>query len=588
MFLCKIGSRSCWYKVAACLLVAILIIACLTIFDVIPIKNGDTSAAENMTRPETTTPQGRLRGINMVTNLGRIFSGFIGIPYAEPPVGDLRFKQAVPAGPWNGTLDADHMPNHCYHEVPEILGDEDCLYLNVYTPQIPKSRRSKLLPVMVFIFGGQYRFGTSTPDRWSPEFLLNKDVVLVAPNYRFGILGLLSTGDEVSPGNNLIKDIAEALRWIQKYIKYFGGDPSQVTVFGGSSGAVCTHILSASPLTKGLFHQYMTHSGVGTSSFNPEPSSVAASRTIKLGEHLGCPTESSIVLVDCLRTFNGSYIYHTEELFIDANSSSRIVWYPVIEPDVEGALITDTPANIMTNGKKNDLPWVALVTRDEGIVETARYYDRPDLFQEFLDNVDARLIDFLKYDTWSADVDAQTAALKSRYLNDLTADRTLLIRNLTDLMTDGEFIYPIYNEVKQYVNNPAYKSPAYFCTFDYRGTLSYSYSFSDNNTENWGAAHGDELLYLLPGPKEMFGPPGSEYSETDMKVADAMVELWSSFATTGIPTTAALSGYEIWEPFSLDEKYLQVGNDSDPGLQVKAGFHKERMEFWKKFYDARK
>ncbi|XP_046739873.1 venom carboxylesterase-6-like [Diprion similis] len=588
MSVCSMASRPCWYKAAACLLVAILLIACLTIFGVIPTKNGDIPAGENWTRPETTTPQGRLKGINMVTHFGRRFSAFIGVPFAEPPIGDLRFKQAVPAGPWRGTLDASRMPNACIQHENKLIGDEDCLYLNVYTPQIPKSKNSTLLPVMVYIYGGQFRFGTSTPDRWSPEFLLNKDIVLVVPNYRFGILGFLSTGDEVSPGNNLLKDIVEALRWTQKNIEYFGGDPSRVTVFGGSSGSASVHILSASPLTKGLFHQYMTHSGPATSNFGPEPYSVAARRATKLGEYLSCPTNTSTALVNCLRTFNGSYLYEKDVVLKDITSFGSIVWFPVVEPDVEGALITDTPANIMAKGAKHDLPWVALVTKEEGIVATAVYYDRPDLFQQFLDNVDSHLIDFLRYDRWSLDVDAQTAVLKSRYLNDLTADRKLLIHNLTDMISDGMLIYPMYNEIQQYINNRAYKSPVYFCTFDYQGTFSYSYKFSDGNTEDWGAAHGDELLYLLPGPEGMFAPPGSEYSETDMKVADAMVELWTSFAINGIPTTAALNDNAIWEPFSSDEKYLQIGNERDPGIQVKTGFHEERMQFWKQFYAARK
>ncbi|XP_046739871.1 esterase E4-like [Diprion similis] len=588
MFVGKIASISCCHKATACLVVILLIITCLTLFGIIPTINGGIPAGEDSMRPETTTPQGRLRGINMVTHLGRKFSAFIGVPFAEPPVGDLRFKQAVPAGPWSGTLDADHMPNACIQNEVELMGDEDCLYLNVYTPQLPSSKNATLLPVMIYIYGGQFRFGTSTPDRWSPEFLLNKDIVLVVPNYRFGILGYLSTGDEVSPGNNLLKDIVEALRWIQKNIKYFGGDPNRVTIFGGSSGAASVRILTVSPLTKGLFHQYMTHSAPGLSPPVPEPYSVAARRATKLGEYLGCPTNTSTALVNCLRTFNGSYLYETDLVMKEMHMARSTVWYPVVEPDVEGALITDTPDNIIANGEKHDLPWVALVTKEEGIVTTAVYYNRPDLFQQFLDDVDSQLISFLRYDVWSADVDAQTTALKSRYLNDLTADRKLLLHNLTDIITDYQFIYPTYKDVKQYVNNSAYKNSVYLCTFDYQGTLSYSYKFSDGNTEDWGAAHGDELLYLLPGPNEMFGPPGLERSKMDLKMVDSMVELWTSFAINGIPTTTALIDSAIWEPFSSDEKYLQIGNERDAGIKVKSGFHEERMQFWEKFYAAEK
>ncbi|XP_046474692.1 carboxylic ester hydrolase-like isoform X1 [Neodiprion pinetum] len=583
-----IASLSCSYNATAYLLEALLLSTCLTNCGNNPTKNGAIPACEDWTRPETTIPQGRLRGIYMGTHLGRRFSAFMGIPFAEPPVGDLRFKQAVPAGPWKGTLDAGHIRNECIQREYEMMGDEDCLYLNVYTPQLSSSQNATLLPVMVFIYGGQFRFGTRNPERWSPQFLLNKDVVLVVPSYRYGILGFLSTGDEVSPGNNLLKDIVEALRWTQRNIKYFGGDPNKVTIFGGSSGSVSVHLLTVSPLTKGLFHQYMTHSAPGSSPHAPEPYSAAARRATKLGEYLGCPTDTSITLVNCLRTFNASYLYDTEVILKEMKVAGYLAWAPVVEPKVEGALITDRPENIIANGKKHDLPWVTLVTEEEGIVMSAVYFNRPDLFQQFLYNVDSHLINIMRYDVWSADVDAQTAALKSRYLNDLTADRKLLILNVTRIITDGTFIYPIHKEVKQYVNNPAYKSPAYLCTFDYRGTFSYSYKFSGGNTENWGAAHGDELIYLLPGPKEMFAPPGSEFTETDLKVVDTMVELWTSFATNGLPTTAALNDNAIWEPFSSDEKYLQIGNDSDPGIQLKSGFHEERMQFWENFYAGRK
>ncbi|XP_046739874.1 esterase E4-like [Diprion similis] len=588
MAVSTIAALFCSYNATAYLFEALLLSTCLTNCGINPTENGAIHAGEDSMRPETTIPQGKLRGINMVTHRGRNFSAFMGIPFAEPPVGDLRFRQAVPAGPWDGTLDAGRIPNACIQREYEMMGDEDCLYLNVYTPKLPSSENATLLPVMVYIYGGQFRFGVSSPKRWGPQFLLNKDLVLVVPNYRFGILGFLSTGDEVSPGNNLLKDIVEALRWTQKNIKYFGGDPNRVTIMGGSSGSVSVHLLTVSPLTKGLFHQYMTHSAPGTSPLISEPYSVAARRATKLGEYLGCPTDTSTALVNCLRTFNGSYLYDTEVVLKEMKLAGYLAWGPVVEPDIEGALITDTPLNIITSGKKHDLPWVALVTGEEGIVMTGVYYNRPDLFQQFLDNVDSHLISFLRYDAWSADVDAQTAALKSRYLNDLTADRKLLMLNLTRIITDGKFIYSIYNEVQKYANNPAYKSPVYFCSFDYRGTLSYSYKFSDGNAEDWGAAHGDELLYLLPGPLESFGPPGSEYSKTDLEMVDKMVDLWTSFVINGIPTTAALNDNTIWEPFSSDEKYLQIGNGPDTRLEVQSIFHRERMQFWENFYAAKK
>ncbi|XP_046610855.1 esterase E4-like [Neodiprion virginianus] len=582
-----VASLSC-YNATAYLLEALLLSTCLANCGITPTKDERIPAGEDWMRPETTIPQGTLRGINMVTHHGRRFFAFKGIPFAEPPIGDLRFKQAVPAGPWNGILDAGSNPNACIQREDKLFGDEDCLYLNIYTPRIPKSKNSTLLPVMVYIYGGQFKFGTSTPERWSPRFLLDKDVVLLIPNYRFGILGFLTTGNEVSPGNNNLKDMVQALKWTQENIKYFGGDPDQVTIFGGSSGAISVHFLTLSPLTKGLFHRYMTHSGTAVTVIAPEPWSVAAERVTKLGEYLGCPTDTSTVLLDCLRSFNGSYLYDTEIVLREMKLFDFMSWVPVIEPDVEGALLTDTPANLLAAGKKHDLPWVSLVTRDEGIVVLGAYYDNPDLSQELLNNIDSFLLRIFRYDTWAPDTAAYTAALKSFYnLSDPTADRKLLLINLTKLITDALYTYPVYQEIEQHITHAAYKNPVYLCTFDYKGAFRYSYKFSGGNTEDWGTAHGDELTYLLPGPKEMFGPPGTKFSKTDLRLVDAMVELWTSFATNGSPTTAALNDNIIWEPYASGKKYLQIGNGPDAGLEIKSGFHEERMLFWEKFYAAK-
>lgn len=117
--------------------------------------------------------------------------------------------------------------------------------------QLPISQNSTLLPVIIFVYGGAFQKGTNSPSRWSPRFFLDKDVVYVAPNYRTGVLGYLSTGDEIAPGNYALKDLVLALEWNRDNIRYFGGDPNRVTIMGGSSGAVAVHLLTFSDLTKG-------------------------------------------------------------------------------------------------------------------------------------------------------------------------------------------------------------------------------------------------------------------------------------------------------------------------------------------------
>ncbi|KAJ8871621.1 hypothetical protein PR048_027948 [Dryococelus australis] len=162
-----------------------------------------------------------------------------------------------PSEPWDGVLNATQDPNICvqrniYLGSHEIEGQEDCLYLNVYTPQLPdETRETKLRPVMVWIHGGGWLSGGGILGFYSPAHLLDRDVVLVGFNYRLGALGFLSTGDKVCPGNNGMKDQVMALRWVRDNIAAFGGDPNSVTIFGQSAGGASVHYHVISRMSRG-------------------------------------------------------------------------------------------------------------------------------------------------------------------------------------------------------------------------------------------------------------------------------------------------------------------------------------------------
>ncbi|XP_049808718.1 fatty acyl-CoA hydrolase precursor, medium chain-like [Schistocerca nitens] len=202
--------------------------------------------------PVVRTRQGGVRGTAKVSSSGRHLLAFYNIPFAKPPVGPLRFKSPQPPDGWEHIRDATAPGAWC----PQVsvlspleppTGTEDCLYLNVFTPQI---RPSELFPVMVWIHGGGFVGGAATFYEYG--YLLDHDIVLVAINYRIGSLGFLSTGDEISPGNYGLKDQVLALRWVQENIEAFGGDPGSVTIFGESAGGASTHYLMLSPLARAL------------------------------------------------------------------------------------------------------------------------------------------------------------------------------------------------------------------------------------------------------------------------------------------------------------------------------------------------
>lgn len=185
------------------------------------------------------TEGGQLRGIEERTRTTdeRYFS-WKGIPYAEPPVGPLRFNDPVPHRGWTGVRDASsHGPNCAtIGLISDKLGDEDCLFLNVFTQSVIDKR-----PVMVWVHGGGFIIGSGDDDRHGPEFYVTEDVVYVTLNYRLGILGFLSTGDRHAPGNYGLKDVVLALQWVKRNIINFGGDPDNITLFGQSAGGVAVH-----------------------------------------------------------------------------------------------------------------------------------------------------------------------------------------------------------------------------------------------------------------------------------------------------------------------------------------------------------
>src|ERR1700722_72715 len=214
------------------------------------------------------TEQGKVQGKTI--NNGKVHA-FLGLPYAAPPVGDLRWKAPQPAAKWKGDRDATKFGAHCAQG--RVFDDmvfqdagpsEDCLFLNIYTPADVKD--SSKLPVMFWIHGGGYSGGGSSEPRHNGDFLPLKGVVLVTINYRLGVFGFLVT-DELakenngSAGNYGLLDMVAALGWVKKNIGSFGGDPNNVTIFGESAGSFAVSTLMASPMPQGVFQKAIGESG---------------------------------------------------------------------------------------------------------------------------------------------------------------------------------------------------------------------------------------------------------------------------------------------------------------------------------------
>ncbi|XP_070551121.1 carboxylesterase 1D-like [Ptychodera flava] len=236
----------------------------------------------------------------------RTVNVFKGIPYAEPPVGELRFRPPQPKVSWEGEYNATYYRSICIQPPNPFLPiegkqDEDCLFLNVYAPKTTQSRK---LPVMVWIHGGALVVGSGSGDFYDGTVLAAVgDVVVVTFNYRLGALGFFVTGDEHATGNYGLYDQIAALQWIQTNIEAFGGDPNKVTVFGESAGSISAEFLLLSPLTDGLFHRVILQSGTATmAGFTGSDSAFHNTIAHGLGKIVGCEKDTSDELVACLRS----------------------------------------------------------------------------------------------------------------------------------------------------------------------------------------------------------------------------------------------------------------------------------------------
>ncbi|CAH7072740.1 Ces3 [Phodopus roborovskii] len=269
-----------------------------------------TVAGHKVIQPEVDTPLGRVRGRQVgVKGTDHLVNVFLGIPFAQAPLGPLRFSAPLPPQPWEGVRDASTNPPMCLQDVERMSNSrftlneklqiysisEDCLILNIYSPT--ETIAGARLPVMVWIHGGSLVVGSATSHDGS-ALAAYGNVVVVTVQYRLGIFGFLSTGDKHMPGNRGLLDVVAALRWVQENIAPYGGDPGCVTIFGNSAGGMIVSSLVLSPMSAGLFHRAISQSGVITSQIVKEKNPWLEAQTF--ANSLGCSSVSSAELVQCL------------------------------------------------------------------------------------------------------------------------------------------------------------------------------------------------------------------------------------------------------------------------------------------------
>lgn len=324
---------------------------------------------------------------------------FKGVPYAAPPIGRLRWRPPQPVAQWEGVRKADQFASPCVQPLRtdplKTRGNEDCLYLNVWTPAKSAADR---LAVMVWIHGGGFRDGTGSMPLHDGEELARKGVVLVTINYRLGVLGffahpeLTKESDRRASGNYGLMDDIAALQWVQRNIAQFGGDPAKVTIFGQSAGSMAVSCLQASPLAKGLFRAVIGESGA---SFG----GVLNNKTLADSEQAGAAfaAKMSAQSIAELRA------QPAEKLIIAGFGGS---------PNNDGWLLPEPPLAIFQKGHQNRVPALVGSNSDEG-----RMFARgPMTAQQFTEQARKRFgADAGEYlRLYPADSEAQAAESRQR------------------------------------------------------------------------------------------------------------------------------------------------------------------------------
>ncbi|RIA46988.1 carboxylesterase type B [Hephaestia caeni] len=486
----------------------------------------DTRAAS----PQVHIAQGSLRG---VAEPGGGIVAYKGIPYAEPPTGNLRWRAPVPASGWKGVRDASVFGHACpqppspstsIYAGSMASSSEDCLTLNVWAPA-----DARKLPVMVWIHGGALVGGSSSEPMYDGAALAKRGIVVVSINYRLGLLGFLAhpalsaeSPQHVS-GNYGLLDQIEALRWVRSNIAAFGGDPGQVTIAGESAGGLSVIALLASPMARGLFDRAITQSGYMPSyrALHEATLGLPSAETAgaALAEAAGISTAAGLRAADPVALFKAGL---------------ATGWQP--EPVIDGVVLTRQLAETFAREEQARVP--VLAGFNEGEIRSL-----PFLMPKAPESEAA----------YVADVRRRFGAQADAYLNvypgaDPKADVMASIR-------DG-----LYGWAAQYVvrQQAAAGQNAYLYYF--------RHSTPAQRARDLAAFHASELPYVFGqvGASAVLGPnwPRPPLTPAESQLSDAMMGYWTSFVRTGDPVAA---GEPDWPRFTADEwGYLDIGDHPSP------------------------
>ncbi len=483
--------------------------------------------------PQTAAPvpvvkihSGKVRG--SLTGSGG--AAFKGIPYAQPPTGELRWKEPVPVKPWTGIREATAFGRFCVQGGPGGPGSvEDCLYLNVWTPRWPVPSP---LPVMVWIHGGGNVAGSTADPVYDGESLARHGVIVVSMNYRLGVFGFLALPElsRESPhhvsGNYGLLDQILALRWVHENVTSFGGDPANVTIFGESAGSADVNALLSSPLSKGLFRRAIGESG-------PASDLPSLAEAEKKGEEM----------VRDLKISGESELHKLRAIRSDeiqkaiGSSMSPSGRTHMVGTVVDGWVLPESPMKVFASGKEQRVP--LLLGSNSQELQKPFFPISESLTQAITDQYGPLADRAMELYGLKSETEPPADPKYGPVLAQWATDSQFRCGTIAELIWHTE------------AGNPGYQ---------------FQFSRAMPGKEALGAPHGSELAYVF-GTLDR-APKPTTYAATDRKISEKMQQYWTNFAKTGDPNDATLP---TWPKFDAEARmyldFASAGPVAEKGLR---------------------
>jgi acetylcholinesterase len=525
------------------------------------------------------TSKGKIQGFETSNSENKKVSAWYGIPYAQPPTGNLRFRHPRSVDPWEGVKNTLDQPNSCVQMRdtmwPGFDGaeewntntkqSEDCLYLNVVVPR----PHPKDAAVIIWIYGGGFWSGTTTLALYDLRTMVaEQNIIMVGIQYRVASLAFLFFDTEDVPGNAGMFDQLMAIQWVKENIAQFGGNPENITLMGESAGAASVSLHLLSPLSTNLFSQAIMQSASALAPWAVISKNEGMHRSLRLAELMGCPHDGREVRasIDCLRKADPHKMVVREWDGITHGFTGAI---GVFVPIVDGAFLDENPGMAMRleHFKKTNI--LLGSNKDEGNYFILYFF--ADAFPK-QDEVFISREQFLASikDAYPLANKLQRKAIEFEYTNWINPDDPVKNRVGVDRFTgDWQFTCPVVDFAHRYAET---------------GNNVYMYHFAQQATVSpwpkWsGAMHADEIAFLFGQPLNV----SHGYAQAEIQLSRQMMAYWANFAKTGNPSLSADHTWtETYWPLHtpLKRETLTLSTSESKVLE---GHGVRKCAFWKKF-----